>query len=227
MSATGRTYTHPDVLTVGVAEGWAETGTDPTRIDWSARQAAAAIPFKVIDGRPVNPCEKTAIRYGRNEMGYWGENLMADTFVTAATASGRWLLMVERADGRGWAVPGGAAEPGETGVQAALRELCEETGLVVPQDACRPADPLYVPDPRASDEAWAVTLPCFIDLGRLGDLPAVVGGDDARDAAWVPANSYAELTATLRRDFDEDGKVFSAHVDMLRQFLDDNEGTPE
>ena len=35
-----RTFTHPDVLTAGVAEGWAEPETDPARIDWPARQGA-------------------------------------------------------------------------------------------------------------------------------------------------------------------------------------------
>jgi hypothetical protein len=43
---TGRTYTHPDVLTIGVRDGWADPQTDPTRIDWAARQATAAIPFR-------------------------------------------------------------------------------------------------------------------------------------------------------------------------------------
>ncbi|WP_246148565.1 hypothetical protein [Nonomuraea turkmeniaca] len=56
------TYTHPDVFTKGIKEGWADPQADPTQIDWTGRQAAAAIPFKVIDGRPVNPCETTGIR---------------------------------------------------------------------------------------------------------------------------------------------------------------------
>jgi hypothetical protein len=111
---TQTTYTHPDVLTVGAHEGWAEPETDPSRIDWPARQAAAAIPFQVIGGRPVNPCEVTSVRYGRNELGLWGENLMADALVTISCGHYRYLLMVERGDGYGWAVPGGAAEAGET-----------------------------------------------------------------------------------------------------------------
>jgi 8-oxo-dGTP pyrophosphatase MutT (NUDIX family) len=218
-AVTGRTFTHPDVFTLGVAEGWAEAETDPARIDWPARQAAAAIPFEVTGGRPVNPCEKTAVRYGRNEMGYWGETLMADALVTVTLPpfGARYLLMVERGDGYGWAVPGGHVEPGETGTAAAVRELAEETGLTVPEQACRALPPRYVPDPRASDEAWAVTIPVHIDLGPRGTLPEVTGGDDARRAEWVPADTFGCLTDALHDCYG--GSVFAAHVALLTGYL--------
>jgi ADP-ribose pyrophosphatase len=218
------TYTHPDVFTVGVTQGWAEPETDPARIDWPARQAAAAIPFDVVAGRPVNPCEKTAIRYGRNEMGYWGEQLMADALVTVTWQGIRHLLMVERDDGYGWAVPGGHVEPGEAAMFAAVRELAEETGLALFGDepfltleSFHVLAPRYVPDPRASDEAWAVTVPVHVDLGTRDTLPAVTGGDDARRAEWIPAGSYDGLVALLADRYD--GEVFAGHIDMLGRQL--------
>jgi ADP-ribose pyrophosphatase len=217
------TFTHPDVLTVGVRDGWADPETDPARIDWPARQRAAAIRFEVVDGRPVNPHAPTGIRYGRNSLGHWGEARAADAIITATTADGqRWLLMVERGDGHGWALPGGMVEPGEDPADAAVRELIEETGLGLPAGVERYVMlPRYVPDPRASDEAWIVTTAVCADLGRYAGavaLPAVAGADDARRAAWLPAAGYAELIAELTERFN--GRVFAAHQGLLTDVLD-------
>lgn len=213
-----REYTDPEVFTTGVRDGWADPETDPALIDWGARQGAAAIAYEVTGGRPVNPREATGITRGRNGLGRWGENLMADALVTVSVQRQRYLLMIERRDGNGWAVPGGAVEPGETGRQAAVRELAEETRLAVLLPAgCQVLPARYVPDPRASDEAWAVTVPVRIGLGELAGLPFVAGADDARRAEWIRADSYASLTATLAELFG--GRVFAAHEAMLRDLL--------
>ncbi|GGS74162.1 hypothetical protein GCM10010156_36380 [Planobispora rosea] len=222
MNTTTRTYTHPDVLTIGVRDGWADPETDPARLDWTARQAAAVIPFAVVDGRPVNPYAPTGIRYGRGELGHWGEALCADAVVTATDPTGRrWLVMVERDDGHGWALPGGTVDPGESPAQAAVRELAEETGLHLGDDApWQPLPARYVPDPRASDEAWMVTVPAHCHLGTMdhADLPTVTGADDAARAAWVRADDYAVLTADLEAIYGR--TVFAAHTALLRDFLD-------
>jgi ADP-ribose pyrophosphatase len=210
-------YTAPEVLTNGITDGWAEVETDPTRIDWTFRQAVALMPFTVVDGRPVSP-QPTGVQRGRNGLGRWGENPMADAIVTCTWTDGRrYLLLIEREDGHGWAVPGGSIEPGEVPAEAGQRELAEETGLTVPGEFWEAGRPRWVPDPRASDEAWAVTVAARANLGRVESFPAVTGADDAIRARWVGADSYADLEAELAAGFN--GEVFAAHVDMLKDEL--------
>ncbi|MFF5261403.1 NUDIX domain-containing protein [Actinomadura viridis] len=213
------TYTAPEVLRAAEAGAdWADPITDPTQIDWAPRQAAALIHFKVVDGRPVNPREKTGIRYGRNELGHWGEKAAADALVLATGPDGRRrAAMIRRNDRHGWAIPGGCLDPGETPLQAAIRELEEETGLVLPGAAWEVTPVRYVPDPRASDEAWMVSVLCVLDLGAVAKLPAVAGADDADRAEWVLADDYQTLVKDLADTYD--GKVFPAHVDMLQEAL--------
>ncbi|MQY09893.1 NUDIX domain-containing protein [Actinomadura macrotermitis] len=227
---SGIEYTAPEVFTRGVREGWAERETDPTRINWTERLARAAIPFQVINGRPVNPCETTRVRYGRNFLGHWGEQRCADALVTMRTpdrpasvvtpAGARMIAMIERADERGWAIPGGYVDPGESARAAAVRELREETGLVLPGVTWTEDPPRYVPDPRASDESWMVTTLCRADLGTLDRPPALTAADDAKRAVWVRADDYDSLTEVLAT---LDGFVFGAHVEMLRAALDGGE----
>ncbi|GAA5174956.1 NUDIX domain-containing protein [Pseudonocardia eucalypti] len=49
--------------------------------------------------------------------------------VAVTDDSGR-LLMIRRSDNDFWAIPGGAQEVGETPVEAARREVREETGII-------------------------------------------------------------------------------------------------
>lgn len=100
----GRSFAHPSVLAaISAGESWADPQMDPTGIDWDKRQQEAWIPFQVVNGRPVNPCERTGARFGRNELGHWGEQKCTDAVVTiTGRNSRRWLVMVERSDGYGW-----------------------------------------------------------------------------------------------------------------------------
>jgi 8-oxo-dGTP diphosphatase len=100
------------------------------------------------------------------------------------------LLLIKRghAPGAGlWSLPGGRIEPGETDTEALIREMHEETGLVIEAGRLigtvqRPAGDGAVLDIR--DYAATVTG------GTLRP------GDDAADARWVDASELESLPIT-------------------------------
>lgn len=207
--------THPDVFTRGLTEGWAEDIADPTEIDWPARRRDSLMPFRIEDGRPVNPVNPH-LPYGRGELGHWGEKANADAIVFARVGSRRYVLMGERDDGHGWAFPGGGRDGVETPTANALRELREETRLVI--DPVKRARQItvhtvrHVADPRESREAWMVTVPVVIDLGEVVQLPTVAGSDDLVRAEWFPCDTAYRVT---NRITELGGKLFKSHERML------------
>ena len=88
-----------------------------------------------------------------------------------------------------WSLPGGKIELGETTIQAAQREIAEETGLVslawYEGGAFSVTDSIHTSqeDPDQVLFHYVITQ-CFAELTSSEPESALQAGDDAADAAW-------------------------------------------
>ena len=115
--------------------------------------------------------------------------LTVDVVAFAFGANTPRLLLVQRANPPfmgSWALPGGFVEEGEQVIDAAPRELSEETGLRVDQ-----LELLGVYDtPGRDPRGWTVSV---VYIARLQSETPVVGADDASDARWFSVEELPEL----------------------------------
>ena len=98
-----------------------------------------------------------------------------------------------------WATPGGNIDEDEMPLDAAIRELEEETGLLVhPRNFTfvRTFDKPYR-DPRNKN---CVSYAFAIKLDSTQDVTA---GDDATECEWIEFNKFGETDAELAFDHDE------------------------
>lgn len=114
------------------------------------------------------------------------------------------ILLIRRADGGTWDLPGGAVEPGETPSAAVVREVREETGLdvrllcvagVFGGSAFRHT----YPDGQRI-EAFSVTFECEIVGGELRNQDGEVTEFSFVDEQQMPALTWPYPKELFHRD---------------------------
>jgi 8-oxo-dGTP pyrophosphatase MutT (NUDIX family) len=108
----------------------------------------------------------------------------------------RRLLVGRRADTGTWALVGGIVEPGEEVADAVVREVLEETSVLVRPDRITGVDTVETVYPNADRVCFVVTT---FWCTPLRGSPAV-GDDESLDVAYFPLDALPELSEThLRR----------------------------
>ena len=100
------------------------------------------------------------------------------------------LLLIKRGHEPGaglWSIPGGRIEPGETDAEALVREMFEETGLVVE------VGPLIG---RVQRPGLADAVIDIADYAATVTGGTLRPGDDAADARWVNIADLARMEIT-------------------------------
>lgn len=148
----------------------------------------------------------------------WAKSPFAPTFncSDAVVIQSGHILLVQRdgLPGKGnYAIPGGFIEPSETSLDAAIRELREETKLKIPEKVLKGSlfDSKVFDAPGRSSRGRTFSHSFGFKLDDSQPLPEVRGSDDARKAVWVPFEVFH--TTEFRQ------KMFEDHASILDWYL--------
>jgi 8-oxo-dGTP pyrophosphatase MutT (NUDIX family) len=124
--------------------------------------------------------------YYREENTPKADDVLPTAFAAVRDGRGQ-LLLVRRFDDGNWELPGGRIEPGESAVEAVIREVAEESGieLEVTGVAGVYSDPSHVLVRRRRPPAARTLLPRRTQIARRR-LPTAAGRHRDRRRGLVP-----------------------------------------
>lgn len=121
--------------------------------------------------------------------------------VIAAIYKGKWLF-VRHQDRNTWEIPGGHIEEDETPVEAARRELMEETGALKFDLECVATYSVTIDGMSGYGRLF------FAEVKRLGSIPDISEIAEVRASAYLPEKlTYPEIQPHL----------FSRTIDFLKE----------
>ncbi|WP_161606326.1 NUDIX domain-containing protein [Microlunatus speluncae] len=110
-------------------------------------------------------------------------------FVVATELGGRIAMTFIDRPGRGWDIPGGHLDPGESAAEAALRELAEETGLRLDLAALRLLGWTRITrEQRPPEDRYPYPVSFMVFFAAAVPQPLPLGpepGHESTDAAWL------------------------------------------
>lgn len=134
----------------------------------------------------------------------------ADTVLVADNGNGGLSVLLIKRGGEpfkgAWALPGGFVNEGESSVEAAKRELAEETGVNVPDTGTLALIGIY-DAPGRDPRGWTISAAYAAQVSRIVEAK---GGDDAAEARWFPLNDLPELA------FDH-GRILADVIELLNE----------
>ncbi len=178
------TFTHERVLAEPL---WADPA-DFSKVTRILKSYEGDIQYDDKTGLPLNPRGRTGLQ-GRGLLGRWGPNHAADPIITRINPKTSELEMVaiQRKDTGEWAIPGGMVEAGDDIPKTLMKELHEETGILLDMTAATKVYEGYVDDPRNTDNAWIETVVAHKHLSPKEALQLdLKPGSDASSVKWLP-----------------------------------------
>jgi bifunctional NMN adenylyltransferase/nudix hydrolase len=123
------------------------------------------------------------------------------------------VLLVKRGahPGKGlWALPGGFLNDSETLLNSSIREVREETGLIVNSDWKRSSKVFDAP--KRSQRGRTITTAFLFQVPDVVPIGDIVGRSDASTAQWIPIGD-------ILPGFES--KMFEDHIDIISTMIKD------